>query len=534
MSEDSLVDHIHVPSNNNVNMNMAKPLGGSFAQQTSPLAAAIPLEVLLQISKHLTTPELGNLRLTCKQIEDQLLNSFSKEFFQKRQFMFTEFSLQALVDIAKSRFSPTLKNVIFGLEQPASIPPRALHGPTVVNSSSGLKRENDLMTDYLNHAAFLSTGQDVEMLAQAFSSLPQLKTVGLRDFNSRSRYRDAPDIVWNSYGVTTYYKQTGIRMQIPYTHRNVNDLGASDTGIFVHRAFQNILRAAGKSTLSLKHFEVILRTSFLGDRAFNCPKFLEPTIYPVLSNLRTLFLDLDDNPVLMHIEGNGIVKPCPSYFLMKFLSNAMMLEHLRLNIRPNGDESILSWLSRSPPDISTPATASGEYKEPPPVTFKHLKRIDIGMGAVEPALILGIVRKHQASLREISLHRISLVHTADVPADERINLWAKLFDDLSQLDLKLDAINMSLNSQQQPGGQHWRRVKFKNIPAPKEHTKRWAGNNTQSGLRDFQELVTVPGLDHDTDDESDDGIMVENSDDSMDDPDHEDNEDEDEDMHDDE
>ncbi|CZT05242.1 hypothetical protein WAI453_005512 [Rhynchosporium graminicola] len=516
---------------------MAKPLGGVFTPQSSPLASSIPLEVLLQINKSLTTPEFGNLRLTCKLIENQLLNAFTKEFFQKRQFMFTEFSLQTLLDISRSRFSSTLKYVIFGLDQPSMIAPRALHRPTIVNSPSNLEKENYLMLQYLNHAAFLGTGQDVEMLAQAFSSLPQLETVGLRDFNSRSRYRDAPKIVWNSYGYTTYYEQTGIRTQIPYGHRNLNDLGASDQGSFIHRVFQNILRAVGKSTLSLKNIEVILRSSFLGDRAFNCPKFLEPTIRPVLSNLRTLFLDLDDNPVLMHVEAKGVVKPCPSYFLMKFLSNVVMLEHLRLNIRPSQDESILSWLSRSPPDASNAAAIGGQYKEPLPVTLKYLRRIDLGMAAVDPALILAIIRKHQASLREISLHRISLLHKADVPADERINLWAKLFENMSKLDLKLDAINMSLNSQQQPGGQHWRRVKFKDMSSGKDHTKRWAGNDTQSGLRDFRELVTIPDLDHDTDVESDEGFDVDDVDDSMDDLDHEDdddNDDDDEDMDDDE
>lgn len=34
--------------------------------------------------------------------------------------MITEFSLQALLDISKSRLSPYLKNVVFGLERPAN------------------------------------------------------------------------------------------------------------------------------------------------------------------------------------------------------------------------------------------------------------------------------------------------------------------------------------------------------------------------------------------------------------------------------
>jgi hypothetical protein len=82
---------------------------------------SVPLEVLLQITSHLTTVEYGNLRRTCKQVETVLFSSFSKEFFRKKQFMISEFSLQALVDISKSRFSSVLSHVIMGLESPPRV-----------------------------------------------------------------------------------------------------------------------------------------------------------------------------------------------------------------------------------------------------------------------------------------------------------------------------------------------------------------------------------------------------------------------------
>jgi hypothetical protein len=163
--------------------------------QTSPLAS-IPLEVLLQIVRQLKTPEYGNLRLTCKEIEGSLLNSFSREFFTKRQFMISPFSLQALVDISRSRLGPSLSQVIIGLEQPfkslrSQIPPYN-------HASLDTPSQDLLVQEYINNMSFNNTCHDVEMLVEAFSNLPNLVTVGLRDFNSRSRYRDFPDITWKS------------------------------------------------------------------------------------------------------------------------------------------------------------------------------------------------------------------------------------------------------------------------------------------------------------------------------------------------
>ena len=159
---------------------------------------SVPLEVLLNITYHLTTPEYGDLRLTCKHIESTLLTAFSREFFTKRQFMFTEFSLQTLIDISKSRFSSTLSHVIFGLERPTM---RTV--PSIIHFSANPPpvvpvKQDRLLEEYVSHMTLLNTGQDVEMLAEAFSNLGNLDTIGMRDFNSRSRRRDYPNVEWKS------------------------------------------------------------------------------------------------------------------------------------------------------------------------------------------------------------------------------------------------------------------------------------------------------------------------------------------------
>ncbi|KAH7393624.1 hypothetical protein BKA64DRAFT_92405 [Cadophora sp. MPI-SDFR-AT-0126] len=506
------------------NGDMVASLGGTIASQSSPLAS-VPLEVLLHINGYLTTPEYGSLRLTCKHIEDQLHVAFAKEFFTKRQFMFTEFSLQALIDISRSRFASTLKHVIFGLEQPSTTPPRA--PPLFPSQSPDFVRQNYLLMDWLNHSSFLDTGRNVRMLAEAFSALPNLETIGLRDFNSNSRYRDAPHNTWNSYGSRTYFRETGNQMLSVYNRHNFGIAASSDHLVFVYRVFRDILLGAGRASVALKHFEVILRVCTLADRAFIIPEYLDPIIVPVLANLRTIFLDLSSESPCMHVEKDKRVAPCPSYFLMKFLSHTVNLEHLRMNFRSYRDtESILPWLSRSPPSISNSAASNSPFAEPSPVELKNLRQLDIGMITVEPKVILAIIRKHQSTLKVISLHKVSFVQMEHLPADERVNLWAKFFKDLSKLDLKLNGINMSYLSQQQSYREHFRHVSFKDTAA--KHTKNWAGNDSQSGLRDFQALVFIEDLHKDSEVESNDGSGDEQSEDSMVDSDHEDDEDGDE------
>lgn len=94
------------------------PVMASSTPADCPLMS-LPLEVLLSITSKLRTTDYCNFRLTSKYFEEQLFNAFSKEFFTKRQFMIGNFSLQALIDISRSRFSSTLTQVILGLEAPS-------------------------------------------------------------------------------------------------------------------------------------------------------------------------------------------------------------------------------------------------------------------------------------------------------------------------------------------------------------------------------------------------------------------------------
>lgn len=156
---------------------------------------SIPLEVLLQITSYLTTPEYGILRLTCASVEATLYSSFTKEFFSKKQFMMARFSLQPLIAISKSRLSDCLEHVIFGLERPIT------NVQPVSGSDASSTSSNRLYNECLDYTTLVNSGLDVDMLCEAFSNLKTLKTIGMRDFDSTSRYRDYPRNSWKSVSV---------------------------------------------------------------------------------------------------------------------------------------------------------------------------------------------------------------------------------------------------------------------------------------------------------------------------------------------
>jgi hypothetical protein len=255
-----------------------------------------------------------------------------------------------------------------------------------------------------------------------------------------------------------------------------------------------------------------LRSNSLDDHAFNLPKYVEPVIDPVLAKLHTLFLDLNDELTHYTIDVNGIPTGCPSFLLRKFLSKLTQLQHLRLNFQlyPSQETNdVLSWLSKPVPDLrATPPsplapTSTSLMECPPPVNFPCLQQLDIGMVTVEPKILLGVIQKYSATLRTISLHKVSLLQKGadkDPDTGERINLWTKFFSQLRDLNLPLTALNMSFLSQEQNGKQALRGITFKDSRNSK--IRKWKGPDAQSGLRDFINFVAFGGPDYNTESSS--------------------------------
>ncbi|KAI1435685.1 hypothetical protein GGR50DRAFT_655384 [Xylaria sp. CBS 124048] len=321
----------------------------------------IPFEILLQITSYLTTPEYGYLRRTCKQLEATLFGVFTKEFFSKRHFAMVEFSLQALVDISKSRLGPSLTHLIIRLGRPVCfqedhrrrIPPEL---------ASWAITRNHAYAECVSFHELITSGSDLEMLTEAIKNLPNLETIGMRDFDSESRHRDRTS--WNGYGCPSKLRNIHFILSIG---------GDFDReGIPLHypsHVFLTILRAMGNAAVSgygtkLTRFEVILHTCLLRDQAFKIPDRLSAGIQLALNKLTTIFLDglyyTTPNPYVVS-GSHGKASQGYLFFFSRFLVRLPALEHLRINFRHfirNGSNKFLKWLAKAREESSDATSTS--------------------------------------------------------------------------------------------------------------------------------------------------------------------------------
>jgi hypothetical protein len=372
---------------------------------------SVPLELLIMVSSHLSTRDLGSLRRTCKTIEKALFDSFAKEFFTKKQFMFTQPSLQALVDISKHpQLSKQLSHVIFGTEQYKKW----------VQPMNGAPRNTTAKARYLqgycDQLTLMNTGFDRELLTEAFLNLPNLQTMGIRDSNTRRRPRE-PNTMWSSYGLTTVFEET---------HDTLTP-GASH---FTSHIFATILYALGKARSTPPVFEVILRSQGLPEYALNVSAFLSPVLSPVLQGLKGLLLDLD---MTGRVDG---------FCLGAFLTQTPNLTHLRLNFQQHLDcLKVIHWFADLPPSPPNSPMGSGptpiSWDTLAPVSFPYLRRLDFGKMRIESALLLKVLAKLVPTLKELSLFRVTLDAPPNIifsrPYDESQNLWAGLLASLTRI-----------------------------------------------------------------------------------------------------
>ncbi|KAI1339535.1 hypothetical protein F5Y15DRAFT_75762 [Xylariaceae sp. FL0016] len=417
----------------------------------SPPLLRMPVEVLLHISSHLTTLDYGSLRRTCKHVENFLFRAFAKEFFSKRQFCLTDFSLQALLDISESRLAPSLTHVIIHLERPAAR--GRLHG----NPPSDPSKWERFAHEYYTHKALVDTGRDVELLKKAFSGLPNLETIGIRDFNSNKRTRD--DTFWNSYGSQTFIDLTGRRLEKPHSESHDGE----ETAYTCH-VFLTILRALGSIEACdsrPSRIEVIMRGAPFSERALYMPPYLDPITSRALANLQTLFLDRLQRP---HLEHSTFPQLC---ILPRFFLKAQGLQHLRLNFLKEDRlyaEAVLGWLSQDNGSLGS--------------TFPNLQHLDLGMIAVGLNTLLGVYKRYKKTLRSISLHKVTLPVT--FRDDERFNTWSDLLSQMATLNLELSKMSIG-----------WIKVGDHAVSFNGGPFKEWSGRGMEYAAKDFMTAMSV-------------------------------------------
>ncbi|KAJ4136381.1 hypothetical protein NW768_003994 [Fusarium equiseti] len=400
---------------------------------TSSPFEKVPLEVLLRITSFLTTPELGNVRLTCRSIEQSLYTTFTNEFFTRKQFMISEMSLQALIDISKSRLGGHLCKVHFGTD-------RFTH-PLQVNGHNA--RTVKQMELYDSQFSMLATGHHGVMLAEAFRTLSNLEDIAIRDFNSTRRSRDGHNKHWTSYGSTTAFNETG--------HRPGQSSGLAwgpDTATaYGSTVFTSLLYALGKANARPKGIEHMSRSkNHLRDCAFNIPSYMLPSVTPVLENLEKLHIDIDllGGSDFSSDDAAGH-SPNADMKLREFLLKLKNIRNLRINETHSsvtGPGMLLKWLG----EITSPTDPS------PSPEYPYIEELSFGMMNVEPQHLIAVARKFAPSLKRLELHKVTLrrrLPDGHAGAQPKVNFWNKFLEKLKDTPgLDLRHIRVSLPQQQ--------------------------------------------------------------------------------------
>ncbi|KAL2754804.1 hypothetical protein ACRALDRAFT_1094294 [Sodiomyces alcalophilus JCM 7366] len=466
----------------------------------------IPVEVLLRISFYLTTTDLNSLRLTCRDIESSLFPTYAREFFSKKQFMLTEESLQALVDISNSRLAHHLKHVIIGLDRYLDVRCNSPVQQTIFRE--GFQAQQSLIW----------TGQAAHMLTEAFRNLKPT-TVGLRDYHSSARSgRDGGHASWASYGATTVQDQTGVNLVSDGRWHFGTE--RESTLYWASNVFSLVLSSLGAAGARPEAIEILRRrqSGALRPLAFHVPPYLYPTVVPVLRNLGSLFLALDlgipdaksshyvpvsggaaassTNDPSHGVDGGAfpVMERCPDFPLRAFLHHLSNLKHLRINfLTPVADMSVhvafLSWLgSPAPTSDPQPSARPKALIDPTtnlpraidPASLPKLELLDLGHMVVYPKVIVQLLRKFAPTLKSLELWNVTLQQPgpeshSSIDDSGPPNLWVQLLKKMRTLPLQLEHLMIG-QPMQDSRGLSSRIVTFRSLTAGVDNARMVGGN----------------------------------------------------------
>jgi hypothetical protein len=180
----------------------------STTASSDPGLFSLPRELIIRITRYLSTNDFGSFRRSCSVIEQWTFEDFARAFFTVKQFMLTQPSLQALIDISQHEALGTqLKKLIIGTN---AIPIMVREDDVDDDQAQTDQQKSYHMQEYRDQSYLTGTGGDIAMLAEAFRNLKNCSEVEIRDYNSKTRFRDGENACWTSYGATTFAIQAGV------------------------------------------------------------------------------------------------------------------------------------------------------------------------------------------------------------------------------------------------------------------------------------------------------------------------------------
>ncbi|KAK4164287.1 hypothetical protein QBC43DRAFT_49402 [Cladorrhinum sp. PSN259] len=412
----------------------ASQVFNAFDPQLESRLVDLPLEMLLRITYHIPTPDLANVRLTCKALESKLFKYFAQEFFRKKQFMVSKSSLQALIDISKHpNLGPVLEHLIIATDRPGN---GFFNGGNSSAADAASKKLN-LQIAQAEAKIMMSGGLCRDMLAEAFSNLPNLQIVDLRDFNSHSRNRDGFGSPWRSFGSVILSRS----IAAPVTTHPINYDDDYASSLFV-----NITTALATANVRPQNIEVLLRNRnwSLFDWAFEIPPHLDQSFVSLLSGIKTLHLSLSMRQAPLTIR--------------KFLSYAKNVTWLRINfnhVSAEESEALFSWLALTEGEEDPNYTTIPDLQVKG-ISFPHIERFDIGTADIWPLTLLNVIKKFAPTLRDLSLRRLSLKERyGSSMLEDKVSPWPRFLDNLLKVpNIQLRVLDLSQLSHIAPNG--WR------------------------------------------------------------------------------
>lgn len=453
--------------------------------------ASLPAEVLTIVARWVLTDDILAMRETCKSVEIKLASSFSYEFFRKRQFFISTPSLEALVGISKHpRLHSVLTHVIIATDRFEQLPLYRVDPAQYDNAKKYIAAADD--QEYL-----YKTGKYRDYLIEAFTNLTNLDTVDLRDFNSRTRYRDGVAAFWCSYGSPTFQRLRNKIIPPPPPHPSTNDSNGfslpmhpdsnnyfSPHKIFAGALIQNILIAVAESGSRLSNLEINLKEPNwnIQDSTFYMPHSIRPKLLPILEGLRSLLLvvTLPDTS----IQPVGFRAPQ----LKEFITLCTNIDHLRVNFGFSpGSTDVLAWLAgndgatdvatTSPAATGSPAvtpagipntnangtdTVDGDpmialtLPSPSAAALANLHSLDLGYVDTDVPTVKALLKRFP-DLESLAFYRLCLHDNTDTTAiikdgtRQGTNLWANLCEVLAEEPTNISRLSLGMLTQTTAG-----------------------------------------------------------------------------------